>query len=78
MPELQTLAEEEAKNVVKENLKGENGLEEKTAQTALRYSKTAIDTKLNELTNNKEIKIPDELLNQIQKDVEIALSNVRI
>ena len=77
MPELQTLAEEEAKNVVKENLKGENGLEEKTAQTALTYTKTAIDTKLGELTNNKEIKIPDELLNQIQKDVEIALSNVQ-
>ena len=77
MPELQTLAEEEAKNVVKENLKGENGLEEKTAKTALDYTKIAINTKLNELEkNNTEIKIPDELLNQIQKDVMIAVKNV--
>ena len=77
MPELQTLAEEEAKNVVKENLKGENGLEEKTAKTALDYTKIAINTKLNELEkSNTEIKIPDELLNQIQKDVMIAVKNV--
>lgn len=77
MPELQTLAEEEAKNVVKENLKGENGLEEKTAKTALDYTKIAINTKLNELEkSNTEIKIPDELLNQIQKDVMIAIKNV--
>ena len=77
MPELQTLAEEEAKNVVKENLKGENGLEEKTAKTALNYTKIAINTKLNELEkSNTEIKIPDELLNQIQKDVMIAVKNV--
>ena len=77
MPELQTLAEEEAKNVVKENLKGENGLEEKTAKTALDYTKMAINTKLNELEkSNTEIKIPDELLNQIQKDVMIAVKNV--
>ncbi len=78
MPELQTLAEEEAKNVVKANLKGENGLEEKTAQTALTYTKTAINTKLEELAkNNTEIKIPNELLNQIQKDVKIALTNIQ-
>ena len=77
MPELQTLAEEEAKNVVKENLKGENGLEEKTAKTALDYTKIAINTKLNELEkSNTEIKIPNELLNQIQKDVMIAVKNV--
>ena len=77
MPELQTLAEEEAKNVVKENLKGENGLEEKTAKTALDYTKIAINTKLNELEkSNTEIKIPEELLNQIQKDVMIAVKNV--
>ena len=77
MPELQTLAEEEAKNVVKENLKGENGLEEKTAKTALNYTKIAINTKLNELKkSNTEIKIPDELLNQIQKDAMIAVKNV--
>ena len=77
MPELQTLAEEEAKNVVKENLKGENGLEEKTAKTTLDYTKIAINTKLNELEkSNTEIKIPDELLNQIQKDVMIAVKNV--
>ena len=77
MPELQTLAEEEAKNVVKENLKGENGLEEKTAKTALNYTKIAINTKLNELEkSNTEIKIPDELLNQIQRDVMIAVKNV--
>ena len=76
MPELQTLAEEEAKNVVKENLKGENGLEEKTAQTALYYSKIAINTKLNELSNTG-ITIPDELLNQIQNDIMIALKNVQ-
>lgn len=77
MPELQTLAEEEAKNVVKENLKGENGLEEKTAKTALDYTKIAINTKLNEFEkSNTEIKIPDELLNQIQKDVMIAVKNV--
>ena len=77
MPELQTLAEEEAKNVVKENLKGENGLEEKTAKTALDYTKIAINTKLNELEkSNTEIKIPDELLNQIQNDVMIAVKNV--
>lgn len=77
MPELQTLAEEEAKNVVKENLKGENGLEEKTAKTALDYTKIAINTKLNELEkSNTEIRIPDELLNQIQKDVMIAVKNV--
>ena len=78
MPELQSLAEEEAKNVIKENLKGENGLEEKTAQTALTYTKTAINTKLEELAkNNTEIKIPNELLNQIQKDVKIALTNIQ-
>ena len=77
MPELQTLAEEEAKNVVKENLKGENGLEEKAAKTAIDYTKIAINTKLNELEkSNTEIKIPDELLNQIQKDVMIAVKNV--
>ena len=77
MPELQTLAEEEAKNVVKENLKGENGLEEKTAKTALDYTKIAINTKLNELEkSNTEIRIPNELLNQIQKDVMIAVKNV--
>ena len=76
MPELQTLAEEEAKNVVKENLKGENGLEEKTAKTALYYSKIAINTKLNELSNTG-ITIPDELLNQIQNDIMIALKNVQ-
>ena len=77
MPELQTLAEEEAKNVVKENLKGENGLEEKAAKTALDYTKIAISTKLNELEkNNTAIKIPDELLNQIQNDVMIAVKNV--
>lgn len=77
MPELQTLAEEEAKNVVKENLKGENGLEEKAAKTALDYTKIAINTKLNELEkSNTEIKIPDELLNQIQNDVMIAVKNV--
>ena len=78
MPELKTLAEEEAKNVVKENLKGENGLEEKTAKTALNYSKIALNTKLNELENgNTEIIIPDELLNQIQNDVKTALKNVQ-
>ena len=76
MPELQTLAEEEAKNVVKENLKGENGLEEKTAKTALYYSKIAINTKLNELSNTG-ITITDELLNQIQNDIMIALKNVQ-
>ena len=37
----------------------------------------AINTKLNELEkSNTEIKIPDELLNQIQKDVMIAVKNV--
>ena len=77
MPELQTLAEEEAKNVVKENLKGENGLEEKAAKTAIDYTKIAINTKLNELEkSNTEIKIPDELLNQIQNDVMTAVKNV--
>ena len=77
MPELQTLAEEEAKNVVKANLKGENGLEEKTAQTALAFTKTAINTKLQELANsNAEITIPEELMNQIQNDLLIALKNV--
>ena len=77
MPELQTLAEEEAKNVVKANLKGENGLEEKTAQTALAFTKTAINTKLQELANsNAEITIPEELINQIQNDLLIALKNV--
>ena len=77
MPELQTLVEEEAKNVVKANLKGENGLEEKTAQTALAFTKTAINTKLQELANsNAEITIPEELMNQIQNDLLIALKNV--
>ena len=77
MPELQTLAEEEAKNVVKANLKGENGLEEKTAQTALAFTKMAINTKLQELANsNAEITIPEELINQIQNDLLIALKNV--
>lgn len=77
MPELQTLAEEETKNVVKANLKGENGLEEKTAQTALAFTKTAINTKLQELANsNAEITIPEELMNQIQNDLLIALKNV--
>ena len=77
MPELQTLAEEEAKNVVKANLKGENGLEEKTAQTALAFTKMAINTKLQELANsNAEITIPEELMNQIQNDLLIALKNV--
>ena len=77
MPELQILAEEEAKNVVKANLKGENGLEEKTAQTALAFTKTAINTKLQELANsNAEITIPEELINQIQNDLLIALKNV--
>ena len=77
MPELQTLAEEEAKNVVKANLKGENGLEEKTAQTALAFTKKAINTKLQELANNNaEITIPEELINQIQNDLLIALKNV--
>ena len=77
MPELQTLAEEEAKNVVKANLKGENGLEEKTAQTALAFTKTAINTKLQEIANNNaEITIPEELMNQIQNDLLIALKNV--
>ena len=78
MPELKTLAQEEAKNVVKENLKGENGLEEKTTETALAYTKIAINTKLNELENsNTEIKIPNELLNQIQKDVKTAIYNIQ-
>ena len=77
IPELQVLAEEEAKNVVKDNLKGENGLEEKTSQTALYYSKIAIEKKLNELSNsNEEIKIPNELLNQIKTDIQIALKNL--
>ena len=77
MPELQKLAGEEAKNVVKANLKGKNGLEEKTAQTALAFTKTAINTKLLELANsNAEITIPEELINQIQKDLLIALKNV--
>ena len=58
--------------------KGENGLEEKTAQTALTYTKTAINTKLEELAkNNTEIKITNELLNKIQKDVKIALTNIQ-
>lgn len=78
IPELKNLAEEEAKNVVKNNLKGENGLESKTAQTALNYSKIAIDTKLNELKNNNtEINISDEIVNEIQKDIQIALKNIQ-
>ena len=77
MPELQKLAGEEAKNVVKANLKGKNGLEEKTAQTALAFTKKTINTKLQELANNNaEITIPEELINQIQKDLLIALKNV--
>ena len=76
MPELQNLAVEEAKNVVRNNLKGENGLEAKTAETALYYSKLAINEKLNEL-KNVEVKIPEELLSKIQNDIQIALKNIQ-
>ena len=77
MPELKSLAKDEAKSVVKNNLKGANGLEAKTVETALNYSKEAINTKLDEIKNRElEINISDELLAKIKSDVEGALKKV--
>ena len=77
-PELEELAKEEASNVIKANLKGENGIEAKTAETALEYSKIAMQEKINEIKNNKDeiTRISKQLLEQVEKDLQIALKNI--
>lgn len=75
MPELEKEAQKEALNVIKGN---KEKLEKATTKTALEYTNKAIEGKLKELEENKEsiITISDELMNEIEKDLDIALQNI--
>lgn len=74
-PELGTLAEKEASNIIKNN---KEEIEKKTVETAIKYTDITIKGKLEELSNKKEgiIKISDELVQKIQSDIQNALKNV--
>ena len=73
-PELEALAVEEASNVIKAH---KEEIEEKTTNTALKYTSMAVQGKIEEIKNSDAtIEIPEELLKQIENDVQTALSNV--
>ncbi|MBR1416234.1 MAG: MMPL family transporter [Bacilli bacterium] len=75
MPELKQLAQDEAKTVIKNNLKGENGLESKTVETIINYSNEAINEKIKNL-QNKDIKLSDDIINAVSKNLQIVLKNI--
>ena len=72
-PELENLAYEEAKNVIKNNLKGKDGLENRAVETTLTNSKEILNKKI----DNLKITLPNDLLSKVKNDVLKSIDNLQ-